>query len=329
MTQKEVRDDVDLRALGLDRAEERAYRALIDLGAAAPEVLADRLRLAEGETRSLLRRLESLGLASPSGADLDRYVASAPDVALRAMLVQRHDELRRTELAVSELTELYRRAAGGRTVSDLVEVVTGAGATRQRFEQLQRGAEHEVLAFVTESPMVMSAEENLAEDAAVRRGVRYRVIIERAVLDQPGGLRRAELATAQGEEIAVVDSLPMKLVIADRSVALVPLTSAGQEPGAVVVHASGLLDALISLFDWAWDRAGALHLAPGEKPGGIAASDAKILALLFAGLTDEAVAKQLGLSPRTVQRRVRHLMDLSGAVTRLQLGRHATERGWV
>lgn len=329
MTQQEARDDVDLQALGLDQAEERAYRALIDLGAAVPEVLADRLRVSGAEAWSLVRRLTALGLAAPSGADPGRYVVSAPDVALRAMLVQRRDELRRTELAVSELTELYRRNSGGRAVSDLVEVVTGAGATRQRFEQLQRGAEREVLAFVTRSPAVTTAEENLAEDAAVRRGVRYRVIIERALLSQRDGLRRAELAAAQGEEVAVLDSLPMKLVVADRATALVPLTAAGREPGAIVVHSSGLLDALTSLFDWAWSRATAFGLAPDGRRNGIAAADTRILTLLFAGLTDEAAAKQLGLSPRTVQRRVRHLMDLSGAVTRIQLGRHATERGWV
>ncbi len=47
------------------------------------------------------------------------------------------------------------------------------------------------------------------------------------------------------------------------------------------------------------------------------------------GLTDASVAKQLDLGLRTVQRRVKGLMELTGVSTRLQLGWHAYERGWV
>jgi DNA-binding NarL/FixJ family response regulator len=50
---------------------------------------------------------------------------------------------------------------------------------------------------------------------------------------------------------------------------------------------------------------------------------------LLAGLTDHAVANQLGLSMRSVQRRIRVLMDLVTAETRLQLGFHAARRGWL
>lgn len=54
-----------------------------------------------------------------------------------------------------------------------------------------------------------------------------------------------------------------------------------------------------------------------------------MLSLLLAGLTDASVAKQLDIGLRTVQRRVKRLMELTGATTRLQLGWHAHERGWV
>ncbi|MFD0382334.1 helix-turn-helix transcriptional regulator [Streptomyces stramineus] len=57
--------------------------------------------------------------------------------------------------------------------------------------------------------------------------------------------------------------------------------------------------------------------------------DLRVLSLLMAGLTDASVAKQLGLGLRTVQRRVKRLMELAGVTTRLQLGRHAAESGWL
>nr|WP_240966196.1 helix-turn-helix domain-containing protein [Streptomyces zingiberis] len=59
------------------------------------------------------------------------------------------------------------------------------------------------------------------------------------------------------------------------------------------------------------------------------ATDLRILSLLLAGLTDASAAKQLDLGLRTVQRRMKRLMELTGVSTRLQLGWQACERGWL
>jgi DNA-binding NarL/FixJ family response regulator len=54
-----------------------------------------------------------------------------------------------------------------------------------------------------------------------------------------------------------------------------------------------------------------------------------VLSLLLAGLTDQAVANQLHVSLRTIQRRVQHLMGLARVETRMQLGWKACRLGWV
>ncbi len=58
------------------------------------------------------------------------------------------------------LTQEYRRDAARLALTDLVEVVTGAEAVRHRFDQVQLGAEKEMLALVTDAPMVVSGHEN-------------------------------------------------------------------------------------------------------------------------------------------------------------------------
>ncbi|WP_326666860.1 hypothetical protein [Streptomyces sp. NBC_00385] len=50
---------------------------------------------------------------------------------------------------------------------------------------------------------------------------------------------------------------------------------------------------------------------------------------LQSGLGEGERASELGLSIRTVERRVRRLMDLSGVESRLQLGWHAARVGWL
>lgn len=254
-------------------------------------------------------------------------------MALGALLTQQRHELEQAELASALLAQEYRAEAAEPAVHDLVEVVTGASAVAHRFHQLQLGAAEEVCALVSGRPQVVTGMENEAEERAAVRGVAYRVVIEREVLALPTGIREASTALARGEQVRVTGEVPTKLVIADRSLAMVPLTSRGAEPAALVVHASGLLESLMGLFEAVWREALPLRLGAtgaAEESGGVPdTTDLEILTLLLAGMTDASVAKHLELGLRTVQRRVKGLMELSGVTTRLQLGWHAYERGWV
>ncbi|GGX03949.1 helix-turn-helix transcriptional regulator [Streptomyces chartreusis] len=322
-----------LGAIGLDETHESAYRALVSAGAADVTDLARRLTLGEHDTERALRRLERHGLAAQSSARPGRWVAAPPGVALGALLTQQRHELEKAELAAALLAEEYRAGATETAVHDLVEVVIGAAAVSQRFLQLQLGASDEVCALVTGSPVAVTGMENDAEEQAADRGVRYRVVLERAVLDQPHGITELSAALGREEQVRVVDRVPTKLVIADRTLALVPLTSHTAEPAALVVHASGLLELLSGLFESVWRDALPVSLGKSgvaeQQPEGPDDTDLEVLSLLLAGLTDASVAKQLDLGLRTVQRRVKHLMELTGVSTRLQLGWHAYERGWV
>ncbi|MEU0696391.1 helix-turn-helix domain-containing protein [Streptomyces niveus] len=325
-----------LGAIGLDERQESAYRALVALGAAEAADLAHRLAMPEQDTERALRRLEQQGLAAQSSARTGRWVAAPPAVALGALLTQQRHELERAELAAVLLAEEYRAESAGPAVHDLVEVVTGASAVAHRFHQLQLGATEEIRALVTGRPVVVTGIDNESEERVVTRGVRYRVVIEREVLSLPDGITELSAALGRDEQVRVVDRVPTKLVIADRALAMVPLTAGDAEPAALVVHASGLLESLSGLFEAVWRDALPLRLVPGgdgavveEAAEGPDETDLEVLSLLLAGMTDASVAKQLDLGLRTVQRRVKGLMELAGVTTRLQLGWHAYEKGWV
>ncbi|MFE5814541.1 helix-turn-helix domain-containing protein [Streptomyces sp. NPDC056479] len=322
-----------LGAIGLDETHESAYRALVSVGAADVPDLARRLTLGEQDTERALRRLERHGLAAQSSARPGRWVAAPPGVALGALLTQQRHELEQAELAAAMLAEEYRAGATEPAVHDLVEVVIGAAAVSQRFLQLQLGASEEVCALVTGSPVAVTGTENDAEEQAADRGVSYRVVLERSVLDQPHGITELSAALGREEQVRVVERVPTKLVIADRTLALVPLTSHTAEPAALVVHASGLLELLFGLFESVWREALPVSFGHSglteQQPDGPDDTDLEVLSLLLAGLTDASVAKQLDLGLRTVQRRVKRLMELTGVTTRLQLGWHVYERGWV
>ncbi|CAL9529345.1 hypothetical protein SUDANB176_04018 [Streptomyces sp. enrichment culture] len=59
----------------------------------------------------------------------------------------------------------------------------------------------------------------------------------------------------------------------------------------------------------------------------IDANDRKILNLLYAGLDDASIARRLSVGHRTVQRRIRRLMERLQANGRVALGARAQELG--
>ena len=325
-----------LDVLGLDATEEGAYRRLVALPSASAEDLAEVMTSSVSALATALSALEDKGLVARSTGQPGHFVASPPSLALGSLIVQREEEIRRAQLELGRLTEQYRGSVADRTGTDVVDVVRGSRAVADRFAQMQRGASSEVVALVKTSVAVVTAEENTAsEDVAVARGVAYRVVLERSAFERPGFMDRVVDSISAGESVRVTDSLPLRLVIADRSLALLPLapTASDSGGGALLVHESGLLDALLHLFDLVW--ASSNEVVPSASGVSVLDADriedvdARILTLLLAGLTDQAIGGQLGMSLRTVQRRVSGLMDRASVVTRFQLGHEACRRGWV
>jgi sugar-specific transcriptional regulator TrmB/DNA-binding CsgD family transcriptional regulator len=321
-----------LGVLGLSPDEEAVYRLLVGRATATASELATASGLPESAVDRALGRLVERGLATRLD---ERFAAAPPAVALGSLISERRAGLQAAELALVALAEEHRAAAAGRTIDEVIEVVTGVEAIRHRFLQVLQAARGQVRTFVTAPFVAVPPGENPAEDAAVARGVRFRAVVDKHALAQPGAVAETVSSLRNGVEVRVVESLAIKLVLADADLALVPLTvSAGAEPGAVLLHRSGLLGALDALFENVWRDAYPLRLSGedtlAEAPAeGVTGLDRKILALLLSGLTDQAVAAQLDLSLRTLQRRLRHLMDLAGAESRMQLGWHAARNGWA
>ncbi|MDR7189516.1 MULTISPECIES: transcriptional regulator TrmB [Microbacterium] len=318
-----------LDALGLDEAHTAVYRFVLQQPSASTAEIGSGLSISLPRTRPIVAELERLGLLARQAARSDRFVASPPSISLRPLLLERERGLTRAHEALVELSDLYRRSAEQRSVADVVDVVIGDDAVRQRVAQLQAASVEQVRVLVLHEVALLSGEENIEEDRALARGVRYRVIVENAVLERPGFLDAAREMAQIGEEIRVLPTLPTRMFIADDQMALVPMHSQAEDQGfgALLIHPSGLLDLVTSIFEEYW-RAATEFLPIAAVPTADAV-DTDLLRLLLLGVTDAAAAAQLGISLRTVQRRVSDLMETAGVTTRMQLGAEAVRRNWV
>ncbi|NGO80181.1 TrmB family transcriptional regulator [Streptomyces sp. YC504] len=214
----------------------------------------------------------------------------------------------------------------------LAEVIQGERAQRHHIDRLQREARSEVLMFVR--PPYLSAE-NPIEEERLAAGVAYRALYEGSALAEPAMLGTPRFI-AVGEQARSVPRLPVKLMIVDGEHAVIPLNSDQRDfvtGGMLLLHRSILLDAMIELFENHWARGVPLRLgAEGEvhEPSHEArAPDIELLSLLLSGLPDKAIASQLNISLRTLQRRIRALMEVTGTSTRTQLAWYAAHQRWV
>jgi len=57
--------------------------------------------------------------------------------------------------------------------------------------------------------------------------------------------------------------------------------------------------------------------------------DRRLLSMLAAGYKDRAIARALGVTERTVGRRIQEMMQSLQAGTRFQAGLQAARRGWL
>ncbi|MHB1431082.1 MAG: TrmB family transcriptional regulator [Streptosporangiaceae bacterium] len=318
-----------LEGLGLTEDQEAIYVALVGVSSATLRELADRCPAVPAA--SAIAALERAGLVSRLAGTPDTYAAAPPDVALELLARAREQELARTRLSVAQLADRYRQSRRTAQPYEVIEVVSSGDATVRRWEQVQRSARRQVRCFDRPPYVTPPRAANPVEQEMLAAGVTYRAVYHPAGLAMPGRSAAVWSMIRTGEQARVAESVPVKMFIADDQLALIPLEVDGSAESSLVIRASSMLDTLIALFELVWERAVPLH--PGgelpmsdPRPG---EDEAALLSLLAAGLTDAAIARQLGTHPRTVQRRVRDLLDRLGASTRFQAGLQAVRRGWL
>lgn len=311
-----------LTALGLTAAEQAVYEALVDQPSATVAELAAASAPSE-PLEPLLASLEDRGLISATAGPPVRYAANPPSIVLPALVIDHQEQLAAARRYVSVLEAAYRGRPSQPEAPTVVEVVTGARAVRQRLVQIQRGARHDV--------RCLDLPDHLDEHAAQPAGrtLTVRTIYDQSSLEHLGAFATVEALSRSGEQVRVLPNLPTRFCVADAQLAFLPRPPDAGADAAIIVHPSALLDALVKLFDALWQRA--LPLQPPTRlvPNGQApeVDRQRIVNLLLSGLTDDAIARQLGCSHRSVQRRVAALMAELGAHTRFQAGAQAALQG--
>ena len=320
----------DLAVLGLSDDQQRVYEALATSARRRTDDLADALELTVAQVATALEKLVRLGLAVADPGE-DETVSAAPvELAVDVLVRAQQGALDKAQAFSRELAERAARSQEVHRPEQLVSVVVGREAMGSISQQV------EVLSF--ERPPYLAPYSGTGEGTnpqqqlKMAEGVRYRTVFDQSVLDDSRIVGRIKRDLSAGEEGRVVANLPLKLIVVDRQVALLPLLGGtdGDQPAMLMIRPSVLVDSLVALFEAVWQSASPLRLEASTEPVEQEERDARtVVGLLAAGLSDTRIAHTMGISERTVRRKVATALQLLGAETRFQAGLRAKEAGWV
>lgn len=323
-----------LESVGLDDHTEETYRNLVAHSPASVAELAELLSSGEQRVRRALESLVALGLAYAEPGRPGRFAAVDPRVGLTTLIHARQFELERTRASVDIYAAEYHERMLRTDPQRMVELIEGPAAITARLAELMAGAKEEVLAFDT--PPYVTADQTAArsERDLLARGVRVRAVYATEVLANPDRADRLRDLVLLGERARVLPRVPLKMVVVDGRDAVIPLTASdeGTRSIAALVHRSRLCDALVELFEASWKQATPVFSTEAPETDAhpdLSQTEHALLHLLHAGLKDETISRQLGISERTVRRRVTSLITRLGATSRFQAGAQAVRRGWL
>lgn len=267
-------------------------------------------------------------------------VVAPPEPALSAFSADVERQLRRVRASAPQLAHMYRRArdeeeswrnplrASG--LSSVAEI-------RATSLSLVADARESVLAmraYGEPAVQLLTSPESDHDGlglGAEREQVRVLAVYDTRLLELDGALESLRRRQAAGEQVRLVRDLPLSLTVVDGVSGVIDLTNIDPSgAGSASVWHSPLIAGMTALVEGFHRRGVPLPEDPTDgRATSTAERDRMILTLLGAGASDAMVARQLGVSVRTVERRVRTLMDQLDAGSRMQLGIEAVRRGLI
>lgn len=302
---------------------------LVDRGFRVQDV---RLAMSVFEKRRLVRRVEA-----------GRWEANAPEPALSSYAQRLEDRARSVRSATAGLARLYQASLSTDPALPPFQGVELLSSTREMsraMDQLYAGATRQVVTMRTTSPQVLASLEQPADSHSETilndRGqpITQRLSLDAALLEHEHTRPAVQARLDQGDQVRFATWVPFTASVSDAGTAMVDIDdpTGHAQPFGLLIHQPGISAPIRRVIERTWQigipwRGTAALSRPGASA--LDNKDRDILTLLTTGAADATIARQLGISSRTVERRVRRMLELLHATTRFQAGVQAVKRGWM
>ncbi|MFC4032453.1 LuxR C-terminal-related transcriptional regulator [Streptomyces polygonati] len=316
------------------------YQALRNHGSSVPAKTTAAVGLTEAEAEAGWSELWELGLIR-GGRVPEEVDPIEPDTALLGLLARQQESLRtqREELshmlrAAESLMERYRPTVLRESPEIEVELVTSDERKRQTLAEFNASITAST-GSMHPGPLPTSevlAHSIRADEELVERGIKVRAIYSQSVDSAPRQRKYLAQLSATGVEVRLAPQVPFDLLIGDAHTAFLTANPENPSEAAIVVRGAALLRSYIALYEDCWLRSvpySAQAVGTFDPDGELTEQHRTTMRLLANGLTDERIARKLGVSLRTVSRLVSEVMRYLQADSRFQAGVLAATHGLI
>ncbi|MFF4653172.1 helix-turn-helix domain-containing protein [Streptomyces sp. NPDC001380] len=273
------------------------------------------------------RELEDLGLLVPDLDDPDALTAVDPQrltVHLTSSWQRQALDLLARSVALPadlhELSEAYEGVGRAPEAGGPIEYVEGKVEINQRLVSLLEECSKEVLAAQPgggrgSGTMKTAIDRDIM---VLRRGVSRRTIYQPSARYSAPTRQYVELMTKEGAQFRTLAESFVRLIVIDRSVALIPVGA--DTSRAAFVRDEAVIGYLISTFEGLWERSIPFAGSADVPREVVSHLRMKIVRLMMQGINHRVIARNLGLSERTLARHIAELREDFGVETLFQLG---------
>ncbi|TWE11504.1 helix-turn-helix transcriptional regulator [Rudaeicoccus suwonensis] len=291
----------------------------------------------QSELDAYLPELKARGLIRQ--IDAENWHVVSPDVALPAYAAQLEQRARLMRSTSQLMTHIYLRARSDASTGQELKIapLVSIEESAQALQQIVATAERWAISNRTDSPLSRYLRDAPAERSATpffnSRGelLHTRLNVDPAFLTGERMDQVMRNRQEAGDEIRLTKGLPFSGAVNDQGMALLDLEDRDGSPVGILLNPKSGSDWVLRCLEFTW-RLGMPWRADLEPDTGselLEPRDRQIVRLMAGGISDLAIARQVGVSPRTVERRVRTVMDRLNASTRFQAGVLAAKNGLI
>jgi DNA-binding CsgD family transcriptional regulator len=321
--------------LGLDPAQTALYTAVLRLHRATRTDLALAM---DGSVETVGRQLDDLVKLGVIDERSGHYLPRHPAAALGRLIARRLDRLaeesRMIDSALGSIRHLIRDYDAGRDYRSgpfTVEMASGADVLYESVLGIAvQAPPMQLTTAVPDERTMTDFARKFADpwiDAQKRELLRVQLIVPVSTLVLPGVRDQLTRLVETGGRVRTLDRVPSWFMTAGDEVAGLPAHWGGNLPDHAyhfyLVRTPVVVGVLRTLFGELWSRA--VPLLRGRRGEGMM----QVLRLAAQGMSDESIARQLGVSVRTVRGRFADAMTELGAQSRFHAGVEAARRGWL
>jgi DNA-binding CsgD family transcriptional regulator len=293
-----------------------------------PEDVAEEMTCSPLEAEQAVECLKQMNLLIPAPLHPSGYQAVRPSSALsRLMSMEREltegwmqERAHRQEQILSLLRD-FPLNTGPRSDAT-IDVLPNGPAVNDFIE------EHTLEARLQEQamhpggiPPVELVDEMIHRDiAALKRGVRLEAIYAHHLVGVPHLHEYLTEVTHHGADVRVAPAVPLRMIIIDDDLAILPMDPRDTTRGAFAIRSRQVIGVLQAVFRFHWACAAPLETVSEQYEVSqlLSPSEKMVIHMMAMGAKDEAIARQLGISTRTLSRKISQMLDRLSVQTRFQ-----------